>query len=124
LGQINLQGTIPASIASLTGLQVLDLGFNNVSGQVPSTTTQLKSLRALALMNNSLIGPLPAFNFEQYHDLPGFCAFGGSDNSYCAPLPPGIDKCDFLPEEIATHTCEGGNFPINYRITAQSQSVI
>jgi hypothetical protein len=106
LGQINLQGTIPSSISELTGLQVFELGYNNISGSIPSSIMKMKSLRLIVMSNNSLSGPLPAFNFEQFHNLHGACGFGGGKNSYCAPLPAGIEKCDmFDVGKIATHQC-------------------
>jgi hypothetical protein len=60
----------------------------------------------LLMMNNSFSGPLPDLNFQQYHDLHGACAFAGFHNSYCAPLPAGISKCNtFEKKGIATHAC-------------------
>jgi len=36
LGQLNLEGGIPASLSNLTALEVLELGFNRFSGTLPS----------------------------------------------------------------------------------------
>lgn len=57
------------------------------------------------MTNNTLSGDVPAFNFTRMIDLHGFCALGGSGNVYCAPLPPGAEKCDNVWGPTTTKTC-------------------
>ena len=91
LGQLQLSGTISASLAEIVHLEVLELGFNGLRGTIPASLGQLSSLRMLILTNNSLSGHVPALNFSQFHDLHGSCDLGGSGNDFCRPLPPGAD---------------------------------
>ncbi|KAL2652260.1 hypothetical protein R1flu_020388 [Riccia fluitans] len=49
-------GSIPAEIANLTGLQNLDLSHNNFSGNLNFTLEQLSKLRSLKLNDNALNG--------------------------------------------------------------------
>lgn len=53
-----LNGTIPAEIANLEGLQQLDLGDNNLGGALPTSIYSMASLQRLYLENNQLTGTL------------------------------------------------------------------
>ena len=54
-----LNGTISASLGSLTGLTQLLLMQNQLSGTIPATLSSLTSLRLLALHINELSGVIP-----------------------------------------------------------------
>ncbi len=56
----NMTGTIPAALADLSGLEVLDLGGNHLSGVIPSELGNLSDLRQLHLTSNPLTGGIPA----------------------------------------------------------------
>ncbi|MFT4606111.1 MAG: sugar lactone lactonase YvrE, partial [Rhodothermales bacterium] len=56
----NLVGTLPASLGSLTALQVLDLGTNSLSGGIPGALSGATSLRKLNLYENALTGSIPS----------------------------------------------------------------
>ena len=61
LHQNNIAGSLPDSIASLRGLQWLQINDNQLTGPLRwSWGTTLSSLRALYLQNNNLEGTLPA----------------------------------------------------------------
>ena len=60
LGNNNLAGPIPAAIALLDSLELLDLHANALTGPIPSALGRLRNLGALFLDNNAgLSGPLP-----------------------------------------------------------------
>jgi len=56
----NLVGTIPASTGDLTGLNVLNLGWNALSGSIPGEIGNLVNLTDLNLSANQLTGAIPA----------------------------------------------------------------
>ncbi len=61
LSSNNLQGSIPASIGSITTLLELDLSYNeNLSGPIPASINNLWQLEKLYLYDTSITGPLPA----------------------------------------------------------------
>ena len=60
LGQRRLQGRIPSSMGTLTGLQVLDLRRNQLKGPIPPELGELVALEELRLNWNALTGRIPA----------------------------------------------------------------
>ncbi|KAH9302399.1 hypothetical protein KI387_013982 [Taxus chinensis] len=60
LSNKGLTGSIPASISSLTALEILDLSNNNLNGSIPESLASLTNLRDLNLENNNLTGTVPA----------------------------------------------------------------
>lgn len=56
---IGLTGSIPSSLADLSALISLDLGFNRIGGTIPRTLGSLTHLTGLKLNNNSLHGWIP-----------------------------------------------------------------
>ena len=55
-----LREEIPAELALLSNLAVLDLAQNRFSGEIPSALGQLNNLALLDLSDNNLIGEIPA----------------------------------------------------------------
>ena len=83
----NHPGTIPATIAKLTSLKILEMQINNFTGTVPSTLGAMaKSLHVIKLDKNMLSGPLPASfcDFATTATVTN-CDFGG--NPFACPLP-------------------------------------
>ena len=60
LGGNNLIGSIPASLADLSQLQLLDLWGNQLSGSIPASLGNLSPLEYLDLEGNQLSGSIPA----------------------------------------------------------------
>ncbi len=56
----NLQGQLPAALADLSGLRVLDLHNNAIAGAIPPEIGRLSSLVDLDLSVNQISGSLPA----------------------------------------------------------------
>ncbi|RCV04874.1 hypothetical protein SETIT_1G036300v2 [Setaria italica] len=54
-----LQGTIPASLERLKGLELLDLSHNNLSGNIPQFLVGMKGLASLNLSFNYFEGEVP-----------------------------------------------------------------
>ena len=55
-----LRGTVPAALADLTALEVLNLKGHRLWGEIPSELHRLENLKKLNLSNNRLSGPVPA----------------------------------------------------------------
>ncbi|MCE5166785.1 hypothetical protein HAX54_026462, partial [Datura stramonium] len=58
LRNCNISGKIPAYIANMHKLKILDLSFNRLEGQIPNLEG-LKKLDYLYLIGNRLTGPIP-----------------------------------------------------------------
>ena len=55
-----LSGEVPAELALLTRLRVLDLRWNNLRGPLPDTFTNMPRLQEVWLASNELTGEIPA----------------------------------------------------------------
>lgn len=55
-----LTGTIPLDYGRLSHLEYLDLSVNQISGAIPETFGDLTALQSLNLVYNELTGPIPA----------------------------------------------------------------
>jgi hypothetical protein len=91
----NLKGTIPSSLASLTRLVNLGVSDNNLNGTIPSSLASLR-LDYLRLDNNALTGLVPPLPFKQYSvgcylDNPG-CTEPNCNHFKCH-LPAGNEQC-------------------------------
>ena len=60
LPELGLNGSIPAELGSLDGLEVLDLSGNQLTGSIPSELGSLGGLQYLYLDNNWLTGEISA----------------------------------------------------------------
>jgi hypothetical protein len=81
-----LRGPIPPEIGRLANLESLDLSVNQLSGPIPAALGDLNKLRWLHLPHNELSGPLPAELGQiaslEYLDL--------AHNQLSAPLPASL----------------------------------
>ncbi len=57
--QSGMTGVIPPELGSLTGLTLLDLGYNQLTGSIPSAIGNLPNLKFLYLHGNQLTGAIP-----------------------------------------------------------------
>ena len=66
LRDLDLQGTIPASLGLLTGLERLWLAGNQLTGEIPLELGNLSNLEWIALRGNQLTGCLP----DEFSNIP------------------------------------------------------
>jgi len=79
----DLQGQLPAALADLGQLRLLDLHNNNIGGLIPAEIGRLANLEALELSWNQLDGSVPA----ELGDLPKLQRLGLTDNELSGPIP-------------------------------------
>ena len=79
-----LEGIIPAEMADLSELQVLDLSGNTLSGPIPLELGNLQHLITLDLSGNSLIGSIP----RELADLATLESLDLRYNDLRGPIPP------------------------------------
>ncbi|XP_014506127.1 putative receptor-like protein kinase At3g47110 [Vigna radiata var. radiata] len=59
MGQNRFNGSIPRSIALLSGLKLLNISHNSISGEIPHELGQLAELQELSLAGNEISGVIP-----------------------------------------------------------------
>ncbi|MBK9055840.1 MAG: leucine-rich repeat domain-containing protein [Chloroflexi bacterium] len=67
LASNNLQGELPATLADLTHLRVLDLHHNAITGSIPFDLGELPTLTELDLSFNQLTGTVPSALYQVAH---------------------------------------------------------
>ena len=80
----DLVGTLPAKLAELTRLKLLDLGENMLEGPVPLELGKMASLESLDLHQNNLNGTVP----ESLRDLKNLQFLELSHNTKASCFPP------------------------------------
>ncbi|CAO2209235.1 unnamed protein product [Urochloa humidicola] len=104
LSNAGLTGTIPESMAALSGLRFLALDHNRLTGGVPAALARLPSIGAMYLNGNNLTGALafaPGFyqrmgrRFASW-DNPGLCYDVAAVDA--AHAPAGVVVCKSLQE--------------------------
>ncbi|XAR50451.1 Non-specific serine/threonine protein kinase [Bertholletia excelsa] len=86
LQENKLFGSIPPSLANLTGLVWLNLSSNHLSGNIPEQISRLSQLEQLVLSHNSLFGPIPPLLGK----LPHLGLLDLSHNSLSCEIPESI----------------------------------
>ncbi|PRP79768.1 hypothetical protein PROFUN_12630 [Planoprotostelium fungivorum] len=97
-----LHGTIPLSIANLTGLGTLNLRGCNLNGSVPSIFGRLTSLNSLQLQGNQLAGSIPD-DFCNAISLVEAFVF---NNQFSGPIPSCIGNLT----KMVKFDCPGNQF--------------
>eukprot|EP00762_Andalucia_godoyi_P006226 ANDGO_01672.mRNA.1 Putative leucine-rich repeat-containing protein DDB_G0281931 len=82
-----LRGSVPASLSTLTQLEVLDLAYNDLSGPFPEWIGNLTRLSYINLGSNGFHGRLPDGVFER---LPLLNALQLFENGFDGPIPESI----------------------------------
>jgi Leucine-rich repeat (LRR) protein len=106
LGQNNLGGTIPGSIAKLTALTFLGLCCNNLDG-IPTTFGKLTGLVQLQLNSNRLNSTIPSTITE----LTRLTSLSFWDNQLNGPIPSAIGKLTGLTVLDLGHNDLSGAIP-------------
>ena len=83
LSRLGLNGTIPAKLAELTHLRVLDLSSNRLTGAIPGELGQLANLVELRLRSNQLTGTIP----EELGQLTSLAELGLGFNQLTGDVP-------------------------------------
>lgn len=84
----NLQGHLPADLADLTQLRVLDLHNNALSGAIPAAYGRLSNLEYIDLSVNQLSGPLP----DTIGDLAALQSLNLAHNELSGPIPAALGQ--------------------------------
>ncbi|KAK2647175.1 hypothetical protein Ddye_022370 [Dipteronia dyeriana] len=79
------EGEIPTSLASLRGLNILNLSYNILEGHIPSCLGNLTALESLDFSNNRLSGNIP----EQLAEITSLEVFDVSCNLLTGLIPHG-----------------------------------
>ncbi|XP_018452299.1 leucine-rich repeat receptor protein kinase HPCA1-like isoform X2 [Raphanus sativus] len=105
LGNLNLEGTLSADIASLAELQILDLTSNsNLSGSLPSNIGNLKKLTTLNLMGCGFSGQIP----DSIGSLEQLTTLSLNLNKFSGTIPASIGRLSKLNWlDIADNQLEG-----------------
>ncbi|MEZ4874735.1 MAG: hypothetical protein R2793_04625 [Flavobacteriaceae bacterium] len=104
----NMEGTIPASIAQLTELKVLELSFNKINGELPETIGSLGKLEVLALNGNDITGSIPA----SFGDLATLKQLHLSSNQLSGEVPNSINRLENLEVFNVFQNQLSGNLPL------------
>ena len=102
-----LSGPIPAELASLASLTVLDLSDNALSGPIPPELGNLANLEQLSLGYNGLSGPIPA-ELASLASLTGLHLLG---NVLSGPIPPELGNLANLKQLILGRSPLSGSIP-------------
>lgn len=107
LPSYNLQGALPASIVTLTKLQVLSLNGNKLRGHLPRHLGNLTELRRLSLFSNYISGPIPN-SIGKLHQLETLTIYSNRLNSY---IPASIGNLTSLTDFEAFYNFLTGTLP-------------
>ena len=100
-----LSGTIPAELANLTRLQVLDLSRNRLSGEIPPALGNFGSLWMLNLSQNQLSGEIPA----SLGNLSGLETLFLQENELRGGIPASLGNLsNLLRMSLSQNFLEGG----------------
>jgi hypothetical protein len=103
----NLQGELPASLADLSQLRVLDLHNNAIGGQIPPKYGRLSNLEYIDLSVNQISGPLP----ETFGNLAALQSLNLAHNQLDGPLPPTLGKASSLRNFDLSYNQFNGQLP-------------
>ncbi|MBK8905299.1 MAG: hypothetical protein IPM53_29220 [Anaerolineaceae bacterium] len=84
----NLQGQLPAALADLTQLRVLDLHNNALTGPIPAEYGRLTNLEYIDLSVNQLTGSIP----ETFGELAALQSLNLAHNELAGPLPAQVGQ--------------------------------
>nr|XP_023915955.1 putative receptor-like protein kinase At3g47110 [Quercus suber] len=92
LGNNEISGTIPGSLANLFNLIILGLNDNHITSVIPTTFGKFEKMQALGLYGNKLSGEIPA----SIGNLTQLFTLQLSENRLEGTIPPTIVNCKNL----------------------------
>lgn len=105
-----LSGEIPAELASLSSLEVIDLDDNQLTGAIPSEFGNLPRLRYLLARENRLSGPIP----ESPGSILTLQWVRLAYNQLSGPLPPELANAVGLEELMPADNRLTGPVPAEF----------
>jgi hypothetical protein len=103
----NLQGPLPAALADLTQLRVLDLHNNALSGAIPAEYGRLANLEYIDLSVNRLSGSIP----ETIGDLAALQSLNLAYNELSGPIPATMGQIAALRNLELSYNQFNGELP-------------
>ncbi|XP_059656556.1 receptor-like protein EIX2 [Cornus florida] len=108
LWENHLNGTIPSSICTMKGLQVLSLRSNQLSGELPQCWNESQPLWVVDVANNNLSGKIPS-SMGLLYSLRRLLL---SNNSLEGEIPPSLGNCSGLNSIDLGDNRLSGNLPL------------
>ncbi|XP_059656568.1 receptor-like protein EIX1 [Cornus florida] len=102
-----LNGTIPSSICTMKGLQVLSLRSNQLSGELPQCWNESQPLWVVDVANNNLSGNIPS----SMGFLGSLNILMLSNNSLEGEIPPSLQNCSLASIDLGDNRLSG-NLPL------------
>jgi hypothetical protein len=116
LAELNLTGTIPTSLGSLTKLKFLDLGGNKFEGEIPTSLGDLGRLTSLVLSNNRLFGSIP----PELSKLKSLKSLYLSNNLLTGTLPASLSSIRKMQWLAISQNRLTGTIPQSYSVFLDS----
>jgi Leucine-rich repeat (LRR) protein len=110
-----LTGPLPASLASISNLEVVALDHNSLTGTIPADFAVMDRLKMLRLDHNQLAGQLSVFN-RQGGFMPSLQRVYLSRNRFTSTLPSGFPRV--APNLVELHASDNqlnGPIPESFR---------
>jgi hypothetical protein len=104
----NLAGNIPADIAFLKDLQILNLASNGIDGPIPSSIVSLNQLTTVVLNDNTLTGDLTDIDFS---NLALLQIFDVSSNELDGVLPDSMTSLSSIEVIVMDNNNLSGGIP-------------
>ncbi|KAL6650456.1 hypothetical protein ACP70R_009381 [Stipagrostis hirtigluma subsp. patula] len=131
LSSLQLAGELSPSLANLTLLRRLDLGYNALTGDVPHSLASISSLAVLNLSSNSFSGLIPASLFNgssqltvidlsrslfsgpipNFHNIPQLQILSLAGNNLSGSIPPTLGNVSSVTEIKLHENNLGGSIP-------------
>jgi hypothetical protein len=103
-----LEGTISNSIGVLKDLWYLDLGFNSLSGMPPMSLYNLSSLEMLQIQSNMLSGSIPSYIGSRF---PSMHILDYMKNQFTGPIPASLSNLTLLQQLQLGQNMLSGHVP-------------
>ncbi|KAM3697870.1 hypothetical protein ACB098_06G145900 [Castanea mollissima] len=107
LGNNEISGTIPGSLANLFNLIILGLNGNHITSVIPTTFGKFEKMQALGLYGNRLSGEIP----DSIGNLTQLFTLQLSENRLDGTIPPTIVNCKSLRVLVISQNNLNGSIP-------------